>query len=116
MTRLFIHVGEDEFAADRRFIEATERLGRGEPIEPEEHIAFETWSEFFKTLTPNRIAILEHVIRHAPRSIKALAAALERDYRNVHEDVTALRRAGLLSLTPDGITTDTEWRNVSVTA
>jgi len=56
------------------------------------------------------------VLRHPPRSIKALAEALGCDYRNVHEDVTALRRAGLLSVGASGITTAPEWHTATVSA
>jgi predicted transcriptional regulator len=116
VTRLFIHVGADEAAAERRVTETVRRLERDAKVAPEEHITFETWTEFFRILSPNRIALLEQVLTDQPRSIMALAEALGRDYRNVHDDVTALRAAGLLSVTPGGITTDTAWQDVTIAA
>jgi predicted transcriptional regulator len=51
---------------------------------------------FAQIMTPKRLGLLRHVHRHPARSIRALAAALGRDYRRVHADVEALAGAGLL--------------------
>ena len=46
--------------------------------------------------------------RHRARSIRALAIALGRDYRRVHEDVSALVQAGLLDRDESGLHADYE--------
>ena len=46
--------------------------------------------------------------RHRARSIRALAIALGRDYRRVHEDVAALVEAGLLDRDESGLHADYE--------
>ncbi len=38
MTRLFIHIAEDESESDRRVVDTVHRLKRGEPVQPEEHV------------------------------------------------------------------------------
>ena len=53
-----------------------------------------------KTLTPARWALLEKLRKAGPLSIFALAKLLARDYKNVHTDVTALTRLGLIGKTP----------------
>ena len=106
MKHLHIHIGGGFDATERRVLDVVARLDRGEAVEPEEHLTFETWEVFFRTMTANRVAILRHVAVHRPRSIRALAEALGRDYANVHDDVAALKRAGLLRTTKAGITTD----------
>ena len=48
-------------------------------------------------MTPNRIAILEHVASHGMiASTRALSIALGRDYSGVHADVAELVKLGLL--------------------
>ena len=56
--------------------------------------------------TPRRLELLRHLHRHPARSIRALAIALGRDYRRVHEDVEALANAGLLDKNETGLHAD----------
>lgn len=57
-------------------------------------------------MTPKLLELLRHVHRHPARSIRALAAALGRDYRRVHADVRALGEAGLLDGDEQGLRAD----------
>jgi predicted transcriptional regulator len=57
-------------------------------------------------MTPKRLELLRHVHRHPARSIRALAAALGRDYRRVHPDVEALAAAGLSDRDEHGLRAD----------
>lgn len=96
MSRLVIHIG-GSFADDaQRVLAAVARAERGEWATPESHISFENWETFFRTLTPSRIAVLRHIHTHRSPSVRAVAQALERDYRRVHDDVAALMAAGLV--------------------
>ena len=49
-----------------------------------------------KTLTPARWQLLDRLREAGPLSIYELAKRLERDYKNVHTDVTALARLDLI--------------------
>ena len=49
-----------------------------------------------RTLTPARWALLERLREAGPLSIYDLSKRLGRDYKNVHTDVTALARIGLI--------------------
>src|SRR6266576_593105 len=55
-----------------------------------------------------RLELLRHVHRHPSRSIRALAIALGRDYRRVHQDVEALAKAGLPDRDVRGLRADYE--------
>jgi predicted transcriptional regulator len=57
-------------------------------------------------MTANRLELLRHVHRNPQKSILALAKALGRDYRRVHEDVEALAEAGLLNRDEAGLRAD----------
>lgn len=47
-------------------------------------------------LTLKRLELLHHLHRHPSASVNALAKAIGRDYRRVHEDIEALTGAGLV--------------------
>jgi len=55
-----------------------------------------------RTLTPARWALLERLRDAGPSSIYELAKRLDRDYKNVHTDVTALVKIGLIERSGDG--------------
>jgi predicted transcriptional regulator len=47
-------------------------------------------------LSPKRLEMLRHLHREGADSVKALALALDRDYKRVYEDVAILENAGLV--------------------
>jgi len=112
---LVLHIG-GSFDDDRaRILAAAHRAESGQPITPEAHISFENWPLFFRTMTPTRVDILREVHAHPPRSVRALALTLGRDYRRVHADVAALVAAGLLARHGTGLTAgfDIDWADIT---
>ena len=105
MSTLKVHVGGSFADARRRALDAVARHERGESVE-EHHLTFETWAIFARVITANRLELLYHVHRRPPQSIRALANALGRDYKRVHEDVEALVEAGLLDRDETGLRAD----------
>ncbi|MBV9286799.1 MAG: helix-turn-helix domain-containing protein [Hyphomicrobiales bacterium] len=67
-----------------------------------------------RTLSPKRLELLRHLHRAPARSIPALAQALSRDYRRVHEDVEALEAAGLINRDESGLRADYDAFEVSM--
>jgi predicted transcriptional regulator len=94
--------GALEDDASRRFIDAWHL---GETFR-ERHLAFESWDGLARVLTGKRMELLRYVRRHKVTSVRALAKALGRDYRNVHADVQALTAAGLLDATEGSVRAD----------
>ena len=99
--KLVFRVGFSLEEIDREIIAnvsaAVAAADRGESIEAKRTISFENWTTFFRCMTPNRIAILEHVAAHDMiASTRALSVALGRDYSGVHADVAELVKLGLL--------------------
>jgi predicted transcriptional regulator len=103
-----VHVGDGLDTIGQRVIDAWHRAERGELTadNAEVHIGFENWETMVRTLSPKRLELLRHVHQHPARSIRALASALGRDYRRVHEDVEALEAAGLLERDKQGVRAD----------
>lgn len=100
-----LHVGDTLDMIGKRVIDAWHRAERGEltPETAEIHVGFENWETMVRTLSPKRLELLRHVHQHPAKNIRALAQALGRDYRRVHEDVEALEAAGLLDRDKDGV-------------
>jgi len=107
---LQVHIGDTLDNMGRRFVDAWHRAERGELTteDAERHVGFETFETFSRVMTRRRLELLRHVHRHPARSIRALAIALGRDYRRVHEDVEALVQAGLLDRDESGLRADYE--------
>ncbi len=98
MSNVKMTVGGDfEADAARAFVDAWHRAERGETF-CERRLAFENWDTLARVLTGKRTELLRYVRHNDVRSIRQLAAALGRDYSNVHADVKALAAEGLLDL------------------
>jgi predicted transcriptional regulator len=100
-----VHVGEGLEEVGQHFVDAWHRAERGELTaeNAELHVGFESFETMVRVLSPKRLELLRHVHRHPARSVRALAQALGRDYRRVHEDVEALEAAGLLDRDKEGV-------------
>ena len=85
----------------RDFLKAVKRAEAGD-LTPEYRLQFESWELLVRTLTPKRLELIRYVRKHPVRKVTELARGLKRDYRNVHNDVTALSEAGLLEKTENG--------------
>ena len=103
MTKHVIHIGTE--MPDRgfeRFVDAWQHAEQGELTDAEVHLNFEDLSMLLALLTPRRLELLKTLRQKGPLSVRALAKALERDYKNVHVDTRALEEAGLLERTDSG--------------
>ncbi len=96
--KLLFRVGVSLDEIDREISEtALAAVERGEDYEARRTVSFENWTTFFRSMTANRICILEHIAaRESVASTRALALALGRDYAAVHADVAELVKLGLL--------------------
>ena len=92
-TKIIVGRGLEEDAA--AFLDGWHRAERGEEVD-ENILAFESWVALASVLTGERYRLLRHVHAHPEPSVSALARSLDRQYRRVHADVTALEEAGLL--------------------
>jgi predicted transcriptional regulator len=62
-------------------------------------------AELTALLSPKRMELLRHVAQSPGLSIRGLAQALGRDYKNVHTDVSDLEARHLLERDDDGLVT-----------
>ena len=93
--------GNEESAQE--FVEAWKRTERGEsPEEPIHRLYFDDMETLLKTLTPRRYALLKTLHKTGASSIRALSKVMERDYKNIYQDVQTLDHAGLVVKGKDG--------------
>jgi predicted transcriptional regulator len=72
-------------------------IDRGEPVPgPVTRIYFESAEALARVLTRQRQALLQALHAQGALSVRGLAALLQRDYKNVHQDVRILEESGLI--------------------
>jgi predicted transcriptional regulator len=82
---------KDEKESAGEFVHAWHRAEKGEPPEePVSRIYFQDLETLLKILTPRRLELLKVLHDKGNMSIRALAAVLKRDYKNVYQDVKSL--------------------------
>jgi predicted transcriptional regulator len=114
MTRdIEVHVESSAEAAGARFVDAWRRAARGKAVD-ERHLSFESWEGLSRVLTGKRLELLRHLRRHPAESVAALARALRRDYKRVHEDVETLAASGLLARDELGLRTEYDQIRTSI--
>jgi predicted transcriptional regulator len=75
---------------------AWEQADRGETVQPERVLAFESWEGLASVMTGERYRLLRHLHAQPEPSVSALARHLGRHLRRVQEDIRVLERAGLV--------------------
>lgn len=93
MKRIYVEVMASSAAA-RRLAKAWRAAERGEPLEPA--VGVGSIAELTALLSPKRMELLRYVAEHPGLSVRALAGAVKRDYKNVHTDVVDLEERHLL--------------------
>ena len=85
---------DDFFTELERDWQAIERGGKAP--EPIHRVYFESAEVLSRVLTRQRLNLLKVLHAHGALNVRALAALLQRDYKNVFEDVKILEEAGLI--------------------
>jgi len=99
--KLEIRLGAAGDALDR-FEAAWHRVAEGRAMRPLEVLSFPDLPVALRTLSPARWDLLQKLRSEGPLSIYELAKRLERDYKNVHTDVTQLAAIRLIERRDDG--------------
>jgi predicted transcriptional regulator len=97
-----IRIGAAADALDR-FEAAWNRVQEGRAMRALEILTFSSLPLLLKTLSPARWVLLERLRAEGAMSIYELAKRLQRDYKNVHTDVTQLAGIGLIERRADGL-------------
>ena len=100
MKRLYVEVMSSGEAL-KRFSRAWKGASAGKALDAT--IGIGSIAELTALLSPKRMELLRHVAQNPGLSIRALAGALRRDYKNVHTDVSELEVRHLLERDDAGL-------------
>ena len=95
-------VGGNLRDAAARVADAWKRAQNGEAVQAEDNVTFVSWSALSSVMTDKRHLLIQHLHAHPAASIRELSRTLGRDFKRVHQDVTALERVGLVERREDG--------------
>lgn len=73
----------------------------GSPQEP--RIAFVSYELMYKMLTPKRMELLQAMMGQGPLGVRELARRVKRDVANVHADIEALAKGGVINRIGDKV-------------
>ena len=104
MSKQHLHIGiQDASRGFDRFVEAWHYGERGGIEQAEIHRDFEDFGMLSAVLTPKRLELMKTLRQYGPLSVRALEKKLERDYKNVHADASALESVDLIQRTEEGL-------------
>jgi predicted transcriptional regulator len=84
----------DEALAD--FVSTAESIKNGRKIQRETGVYFASLEAFRKAITPKRMQLLHTIREEKPSSLHELAKLLNRDIKNVSDDIIFLEQIGLI--------------------
>ncbi|WP_171006594.1 HVO_A0114 family putative DNA-binding protein [Halalkalirubrum salinum] len=100
-TKLVVTVSSSkQFYTDVR--EAIAAQADGKRTDSPPTIAFESYDDLMSTLTPRVLDLIKAVRRKEPDSINAAARVVDRDVKNVHEELTGLAQLGIIYFVAEG--------------
>jgi len=79
-----------------------EALDRGETIDSPPTLSFASYDELMSTLTPRVLDLIEAIRHEEPTSINETARVVDRDVKNVHEELSQLAQLGIIFFEEDG--------------
>lgn len=100
-TTLKVRVGERE----RTRREARERIAaaqRGESVEERHVLNIEREHDVARILSKVNLELLRGIAEHEPQSMRATADLVDRDFKEVHRNLSELAELGLIELIQEG--------------
>lgn len=77
-------------------------LDRGETPEPHFEVVFEDPADIHRVTRPRNLELLRTIVQHEPDSIRETARLVDRDVRQVHDNLAELEALHLLEFEEDG--------------
>ncbi|AXG11773.1 hypothetical protein DU484_07635 [Haloplanus rubicundus] len=79
-----------------------ETLERGDVVDSTPTLSFTSYDDLMETLTPRVLDLIEAIRREEPASINETARVVDRDVKNVHEELSWLAQLGIIFFEEDG--------------
>ena len=99
----FQQASEHRQAARDRLRQA-ESGDTGTPVEQDVRfiLNFEAFDDIARLMRASNLELIEAIVSEEPASIRQLAATVDRDYRDVHRNLTELESLGVIEFEADG--------------
>lgn len=102
MPTLKVTVGERD-RLDRRTRRRIKAAQEGDKLEDARPVLnFESYAELSRLLSPKNLELLEAIAEHEPESIRETAEVVNRDYKQVHRNLSELEDIGVIEFEDDG--------------
>ena len=79
-----------------------EALEQKDAVDSTPTLSFTSYDDLMETLTPRVLDLIEAIRREEPASINETARVVERDVKNVHEELSRLAQLGIIFFEEDG--------------
>ena len=79
-----------------------EALERGDAVDSTPTLSFTSYDDLMETLTPRVLDLIEAIRREEPASINETARVVDRDVKNVHEELSRLAQLCIIFFEEDG--------------
>jgi predicted transcriptional regulator len=79
-----------------------EALERDDAVDSTPTLSFTSYDDLMETLTPRVLDLIEAIRREEPASINETARVVDRDVKNVHEELSRLAQLGIIFFEEDG--------------
>ena len=79
-----------------------EALEQGDTLDSTPTLSFANYDDLMGTLTPRALDLIETIRREEPASINETARVVDRDVKNVHEELSRLAQLGIVFFEEDG--------------
>ncbi len=93
--KIVISSTEEFFRSAKKF---ASELDNGIVKKQQPSISFENFETYNRILTPKRLELLKAINLGKPKNIKELAVFINRDFKNVYQDLKMLENVGLIKL------------------
>jgi predicted transcriptional regulator len=90
----------DEFHDD--IADGIETLEKGNAVDSTPTLSFTSYDDLMETLTPRALDIIKAIRQEEPSSINETARVVNRDVKNVYEELSRLAQLGIIFFEEDG--------------
>jgi predicted transcriptional regulator len=97
---LIVTVGDEEIYEEG--LEAIRRIENGEPIDEPAVLSFADEEQLAEVFDGHTYSLLRVIREKEPDSIRATARLVERDVKNVHQELTKLEALGVIRFEEEG--------------
>jgi len=77
-------------------------LEQGDAMDSTPTLSFTSYDDLMDTLTPRVLELIEAIRQEEPASINETARVVDRDVKNVHEELSRLAQLGIIFFEEDG--------------